>query len=82
MNNTVIRIILSGVLSLILAASPAISGSQRVYLQPEEGLFGFTMLNPYYEAIRPGVLASTWHDTIGDMFIPFEARMAYPYRGR
>jgi hypothetical protein len=67
--NTVARIIIVA-LFVILVASPAMSGTQTIHLQPEEGVFGFTMFNPYYEAICERLLPSSLNRKCQAVFLP------------
>ena len=47
-------------LSVFLTASPAISGTSTSHLVPEEGLFGYALLNPYFEAVSERLLSYNW----------------------
>lgn len=69
MNDKVIRITLITALIVALGASPGISGSQTAYLQPEDGVFGWTMFNQYYEAVSERLLPS-WHRKCQAVFLP------------
>jgi hypothetical protein len=70
MKNIVLQVILIAALSLVLSGSPALSGSQSVYLQPEEGVFGFSIWNLYYEAVSELLLSSSHDRKCQAIFLP------------
>jgi hypothetical protein len=71
MNKTILPNTFMAILGLLLLASQAISGSQTPHLQPEDGAYGFTMLNPYYQAVSERFLSSSpFHRKCQAIFLP------------
>lgn len=54
----------------MLGGTQALSGTHTDHLQPEEGLFGYTMPNPYYEAVSERLLSSTEYRKCQVVFLP------------
>jgi hypothetical protein len=52
------RILLLSTLFMLFPAIPAISGSGD-HLKPEDGVYGFQILNPYYEAVSERLLSDS-----------------------
>ena len=67
---TVFWIVLIGALSVVLVASQATSGSRTSNLVPEDGLYGFTLLNPYYEAVSQRLLSPYSDRKCQAVFLP------------
>ena len=55
---------------ILLGSIEAISGTPTPHLQPEDGFFGFTMLNPYYEAVSDRLQLTSTFRKCQAVFLP------------
>ena len=70
MQNLLKRTILIAATFFAMGGTQAFSGTSTPHLQPEEGMFGFTMFNPYYEAVSGRLLSSTQYRKCQVIFLP------------
>lgn len=70
MIKAVAQIFLVAALTAVMGATYAISGTPTSHLQPEEGIFGFKMLDPYFEAVSDRLLSASRYRNCQAVFMP------------